>query len=110
MVDFTKIGAFVQDSSYPAWLATGKGDCVYANPALERLTGLNLKEIVQADWRSFLLEEDQAAATASCQGSTATGARYRARVRMRVIDGVATAVGLTAFGHGSDDGAELWSF
>ena len=110
MVDFTKIGAFVQDSSYPAWLATGKGDCVYANPALERLTGLNLKEIVQADWRSFLLEEDRAAATASWQGSTATGAPYRARVRMRGIDGVATAVDLTAFGHGTDDGAELWLF
>jgi PAS domain S-box-containing protein len=110
MVDITKIGAFVQNSPYPAWLATSKGDCVYANPALERLTGLSLEEILQADWRTFLLEEDLAAATASWQGSLATGTPYRVRVRMRGIDGIATAVDLIALGHGTDDGAELWLF
>src|ERR1700728_1959798 len=109
MVDITKIDAFVHNSPYPAWLATGKGDCVYANPALERLTGLNLEEIIQADWRSFLLEEDRATAKASWQGSIATRTPCRVRVRMRGIDGVATPVDLIALGYGTDDG-ELWLF
>jgi PAS domain S-box-containing protein len=110
MVDITKIGAFVQNSPYPAWLATGKGDCVYANPALERLTGLNSEEIKHADWRSFLQEEDRAAATASWQASLATRTPYRMRVRMQGIDGVATTVELIAFGCKVDDGTELWLF
>ncbi len=110
MVDITKIGAFVQNSPYPAWLATGKGNCVYANPALERLTGLNSEEIKQADWRSFLQAEDRAAATASWQASLATRTPYRMRVRMQGIDGVATTVELIAFGHKVDDGTELWLF
>src|SRR5580700_5094463 len=110
MVDITKIGAFVQNSPYPAWLATGKGDCVYANPALERLTGLNSEEIKEADWRSFLQQEDRAAATASWQASLATRTPYRMRVRMQGIDGVTTTVELIAFGYKVDDGTELWLF
>jgi PAS domain S-box-containing protein len=110
MVDITKIGTFVQNSAYPAWLATSAGQCVYANPALERLTGLNSEKIIQADWRSFLLEEDRAAATASWQGSIATRTPYRLRVRMRAVDGVATPVDLIALGHATDDGAELCLF
>jgi PAS domain S-box-containing protein len=110
MVDITKIGAFVQNSPYPAWLATGKGDCVYANPALERLTGLNSEQINQADWRSFLLEEDRALATASWQRSLATGTPCHTRVRMRGFDRVSTTVELMAFGHTVDDGTELWLF
>src|SRR3984885_12295643 len=110
MVDITKIGAFVQNSPYPAWLATGKGDCVYANPALERLTGLNSEQINQADWRSFLLEEDRAVATASWQRSLATGTPFHTRVSMRGFDGVSRTVELMAFGHTVDDGTELWLF
>src|SRR5580700_9238360 len=110
MVDITKIGAFVQNSPYPAWLATGKGDCVYANPALERLTGLNSEEIKEADWRSFLQQEDRAAATASWQASLATRTPYRMRVRMQGIDGVATTVELIAFGYKVDNGPELWLY
>ena len=56
------------------------------NPALERLTGLNSEEIKQADWRSFLQEEDRAAPAASWQGSFANGTPYCAQVRMRGSD------------------------
>jgi PAS domain S-box-containing protein len=110
MVDIAKVGTFVQNSPHPAWLATGNGDCVYGNPALERLTGLNPEEIIQADWRSFLLEEDRVAATASWRRSLATGIPDRVRVRMRGIDGVTPTVELIAFGHKVDDGTELWLF
>jgi PAS domain S-box-containing protein len=110
MVDITKIGAFVQNSPYPAWLATSKGDCVYANPALERLTGLNSEEVVKVNWGSFLVKEDRAGATASWQESLATGTPYRVRVRMGGSDGGAAAVDLIAFGRGDDDGDELWLF
>jgi hypothetical protein len=56
-------------------------------PALERLTGLNSEKIKQADWRSFLQEEDRAAPTASWQRSLANGTPYCAQVRMRGSDG-----------------------
>src|SRR5260370_38898605 len=59
MADITKIDDFIQSSPHPAWLATTQGNCVYANPALERLTGFNSDRINQADWRSFLLEETE---------------------------------------------------
>jgi PAS domain S-box-containing protein len=110
MVDIAKVGTFVRNSPYPAWLATGNGDCVYGNLALERLTGLNSEEIIQADWRSFLLDEDRVAATASWQRSVANGTPYRTRVRLRGFDSVSTPLELIAFGHKVDDGTELWLF
>jgi PAS domain S-box-containing protein len=110
VVDITKIDNFVHSSPHPGWLATSNGDCIYANPALERLTGLNSDQIKQADWRSFLLEEDRVAATASWQSSLATGTPYRTRVRMRGFDGVPSAVELIAFGQKVSDGTEVWLF
>ena len=86
MADITKIDTFIQSSPHPAWLATTQGHCVYANPALERLTGFNSDQINQADWRSFLLEEDRAVASASWQRSLATGAAYRVQVRSQPLN------------------------
>ena len=82
-------------------LATTQGHCVYANPALERLTGLNSDQINRADWRSFLLEEDRAVASASWQRSLATGTPYCLQVLVRRSDGVPECVELIAFGHKS---------
>jgi PAS domain-containing protein len=65
MADISNIDTFVQGSPHPAWLATTQGRCVYADPALERRTGFHSDHINQADWRSFLLEEDRAVASAS---------------------------------------------
>jgi PAS domain S-box-containing protein len=110
MVEITKIDSFVHSSPQPAWLATSDGDCIYANPTLERLTGLNSDQIDHADWRNFLLEEDRVAATACWQRSLASGTPYRTRVRIRGVDGVPTTVELIAFGHKVVDGTELWLF
>jgi PAS domain-containing protein len=41
MADITKIDTCIQSSPHPAWLATTQGYRVYANPALERLTGFD---------------------------------------------------------------------
>jgi PAS domain S-box-containing protein len=57
MAEVTKIDAFVQSSPHPAWLATSGGECLYFNPALERLIGLKSDETNQVDWLSFVLEE-----------------------------------------------------
>ena len=110
MTDITKIDAFVQSSPHPAWLATSRGDCVYVNPALERLIGLKTDQINQVDWRSFVLEQDRAAASAFWQQSLASGTPYRATIRLRSFDGVPVAVELIAFGHTLSDGTELWLF
>jgi formate hydrogenlyase transcriptional activator len=110
MVDTAGIDAFVQSSPYPAWLASGKGECVCANPALARLTGRNSDQINQADWRSFLFEEDREAASASWEGSIATGTPYRMRVRLQRFDGQPETVELIAFGHQVSERTELWLF
>lgn len=110
MVDISKLETFVQSSPFPAWLATSKGSCVYANLALGRLTGLDSDQTNQAHWSSFLLEEDQAIATASWQSSLRTGDPYRARVRMRGFGGLPATVELIAFGQKVGDGRELWLF
>jgi PAS domain S-box-containing protein len=110
MVDITKIDAFVQSSPHPAWLATSRGECLYVNPALERLTGLKSDQINQVDWCSFVLEEDRAAASASWQRSLASGIPYRTRVRLLGFDGVPATVELIAFGRTLNDGTELWLF
>src|ERR1700723_336843 len=110
MADITKIGDFFQSSPHPAWLATSRGECLYVNPALARLTGLQSDQINQVDWRSFVLEEDRAAASASWQRSLASGTLYLTRVRLRGFDGIPATVDLTAFGHTHNDGTELWLF
>jgi PAS domain S-box-containing protein len=110
MTDITKIDAFVQSSPHPAWLATSRGECLYVNPALERLTGLKSDQINQVDWRSFVLEEDRFAASASWQRSLVSGTPYRTTVRLRGFDGVPATVELIAFGHTLNDGTELWLF
>src|ERR1700751_4341690 len=110
MAKITKIDAFIQSSPPPAWLATTQGHCVYANPALQRLTGFNLDQINQADWRSFLLEEDRAVASASWQRSFATGTPDRVQVHMRGSDGAPEYVELIAFGHTVNDCTQLWLF
>ncbi|MDX6460717.1 MAG: hypothetical protein QOE55_4414, partial [Acidobacteriaceae bacterium] len=86
MADITKIDTLIQSSPHPAWLATTRGHCVYANPALERLTGFNSDQINRAEWRSFLLEEDRAVASASWQRPPATGTPYRVLVRSQPLD------------------------
>jgi PAS domain S-box-containing protein len=110
MADITKIDTFIQSSPHPAWLATTQGQVVYANPALERLTGFNSNKITQTDWRSFLLEEDRVAASVSWQKSLSRGTPYRAQVRMRGNDDVPECVELIAFGHKADNDRELWLF
>lgn len=91
-------------------LATSKGECVYANAALERLAGLNSDQINQVDWRSFILEEDRDDASAGWQRSLASGNPYRMRARLRGFDGVPATVELIAFGQKLNDETELWLF
>jgi PAS domain S-box-containing protein len=85
MADRTKIDTFIQSSPHPAWLATTQGHCVYANPALERLTGFNSDQINQLD----PLPKGNCAsqpASASWQRSLATGAAYRVQVRSQPLN------------------------
>ncbi len=67
-----KIGAFVESSPHPAWLASSDGICTYANPALQRLTGLNSHQIELHDWLRFVVDEDREAARTSWKLSVAT--------------------------------------
>jgi PAS domain S-box-containing protein len=106
MIETTEINCSIQSFPHPAWLATSNGHCTHANPALERLTGLNWDQIIHADWRNLLIEEDRIATSTCWQSHLATGTPYRARVRMRAFDGLPVTVELIAFGNG----AGLWMF
>ncbi len=110
MFDIKKIDAFLQSSQYPSWLVTSDGNCVYANPALQRLTGLSSEQLNQADWRTLLLDDDRETASASWQESLATSTPYRTRVHIRGFDRVPTTVELIGFDYKVDDGTELWLF
>jgi len=110
MAEIMKIDSFVQSSPHPAWLATSRGECLYVNPALVRLTGLKSDQISLVDWRTFVLEEDRVAASASWQRSLASCTPFRTTIRLRGHDGVPATVELIAFGHALDDGTELWLF
>src|SRR5260370_9787133 len=107
MADITKIDAFIRSSPHPAWLATTQGHCVYANPALERLTGFNSDQVNQADWRKFLLEEDRGVPSASWQESLAQGAPYRVQVPIRRSDDIPKFVHLITLAHKTVDDTEL---
>ena len=110
MTDISRIDAFVQSSPHPTWLATRQGECLYVNPALERLTGLTSDRINRIDWRSFVLEEDRVSASADWQRSLVSAVPYRTTVRLLGFDGVPATVELIAFGHTLNDGTELWLF
>jgi formate hydrogenlyase transcriptional activator len=110
MVDTAKIDAFFRSSPDPVWLSTNSGDCVYANPALERMTGLHSAQITRCDWESFLVESDRASVRASWQTALVTGNPFCARVRLQRIDGNLTTVDLTGYGHRLENGIELWLF
>src|ERR1700722_7040245 len=110
MAEITKIDSFVQSSPHPAWLATSRGECLYVNPALVRLTGLKSDQIDQVDWRTFVLEEDRVAASASWQRSLASCTPFRTAIRLQGFDNVPATVDLTAYRHTLNDGTELWLF
>jgi len=105
-----QISAFVESSPHPVWLASSNGMCTYANPALQRLTGLNSGQMEEQDWLKFVVEEDREAAKASWKLSIATQTPYRTRVRIVGIDGVPVTVDVTAFGHSTNNGDQLWLF
>ena len=86
MSDIKKFEVFVHGFPNPAWLAKGNGECIYANAALERFTRLHSDQIKHAHWRSFLLREDRAVASASWQRLFATGTPYRVHVRSQPLD------------------------
>jgi PAS domain S-box-containing protein len=110
MIDASKINAWFQGSPNLVWLAGNGCDCLYGNPALQRLTGLDSNQIYQLDWRYLLLEEDRAVATACWQRSVAAGTPYHSRVRIRKRNGAGVPVDLQAFRHRANDEAEIWLF
>ena len=110
MIDSAKIEAFVHGLPHPAWLATSSGDCACANAAFRGLTGLTSDQLQQADWLTFLLEEDREFVKVSWQRSLARSTPYHARVRIRGFDDVPATVELIGFAHNMSDGQELWLF
>ena len=111
MTDIAEIGTFIQPSPYPAWLADFNGRCVYANPALERLTGLSSTQLTQMTWLDLLVQENRPDAMALWQHSRAAAIPYRVRVCiLRTNTDDCAPVELIALGHRSTRNRELWLF
>jgi len=111
MTDSTDIGAFVQGSPHPSWLAHSDGRCIYANPAVERLTGAVVGQLEGTSWMDFLIDEDKPQARRAWQDSRSTGHPLRIRICLRgaTPDSFAN-VDLIAFGHYADGIGEMWLF
>src|SRR3954451_9382941 len=59
MTDSTEIRAFVQGSPHPSWLSDSNGCCIYANPALERLTSVGSEQLEGSQWLDLIVGEDK---------------------------------------------------
>lgn len=105
------VGAFVQGSPHPAWLTDSDGRCIYANPALSQLTGLNSAQLEQMHWLEFVVEGDRAEASSLWQESRVTGSPYRAPLSLRCAGRAPGAyVELIAFGHDASVTDGVWLF
>jgi signal transduction histidine kinase len=112
MTEKIDIGAFVQGSPHPTWLAHSDGRCVYANPILTRLTGLSSTQLKQTHWLELVTDEDRPTARVAWQHSQFGGTPLHVvGVCLRSVDPEnSTPVKLIAFRHNPTDGGELWLF
>ncbi len=111
MTDTTDIGTFVQGSPHPSWLADSDGRCIYANPALERLTGVGVDQLEGTYWLDLLIDEDKPQASEAWRESQSTGRPLRVRVCLRgATPDSYPHVELIAFGHYSGGMGEIWLF
>ena len=111
MTEKIDIGAFVQGSPHPAWLAHSDGRCVYANPILTRLTGLSSAQLKQKHWLELVIDEDRPTAESAWQHSQSDGTPIHVGACLRSIDPEnCTPVELIAFRHNPTHGGEQWLF
>jgi PAS domain S-box len=112
MTDSTDIRAFVQGSPHPSWLSDSDGRCIYANPALERLTGADARQLEGSHWLDLLVGEDRPQARESWQESRAGGRSLRIRVCIRGTspENNYAPVEVIGFGHYVTEIGELWVF
>ncbi|WP_187142968.1 PAS domain-containing sensor histidine kinase [Terriglobus albidus] len=104
------IRAFVQGSPHPSWLVHSDGHCIYANLALEQLTGARVEPPGGTYWLDLLVDDDKPQAIHAWQESLSTGLPLRIYVRLRGARPASyTHVELIAFGH-SDGPEEIWLF
>ncbi len=111
MTDSTEIGAFVQGSPHPSWLSDSNGCCIYANSALERLTGVGSLQLEGSQWLDLVVGEDRPQTRVAWHESRAGTRSLRVRVCIRgTSPDICAPVEVIGFGHYVAGVGELWLF
>src|SRR5258708_20443227 len=59
MIDKTAVGAFLEYSPNPTWLADSDGRCVYANQALRDISAISTDQLGDLNWLELVTDEDR---------------------------------------------------
>ena len=110
-MDIAVVGAFLEYSSNPTWLADSDGRCVYANRALRKISAIGANQHSDLSWLEFVADEDRNMSSTLWQEARVRNELYRARFFLGGKNSARrSAVDVVGAGHVAPDGAEVWLF
>jgi PAS domain S-box-containing protein len=113
MMNTTVLGALLEYSPNPTWLADSDGRCIYANQKLRETTALSAAQLGDLSWPELVAEEDRQMSSSLWQEARIHHQPYRARFFLRARNsarGSAVAVDAVGMGLIALDGSEVWLF
>jgi PAS domain S-box-containing protein len=111
MMDTTVLGALLEYSPNPTWLADSDGRCIYANQELKEMASLSKAELGSMNWLELVAEEDRQMSSTLWQEARIHHQPYRARFFLRARNSARRcAVDAVGTGHIALDGSEVWLF
>ena len=111
MMNTTVLGALLEYSPNPTWLADSDGRCIYANQELKEMTSLSKAELGSMNWLELVAEEDRQMSSTLWQEARIHHQPYRARFFLRARNSARRcAVDAVGTGHIALDGSEVWLF
>jgi PAS domain S-box-containing protein len=111
MIDKTAVGAFLEYSPNPTWLADSDGRCVYANQALREISAISVDGLDDLSWLELVADEDKNLSSTLWQEARVHSQPYRARFFLGGKNSArGSVVDVVGAGHVAPDGAEVWLF
>jgi PAS domain S-box-containing protein len=111
MMNTTVLGALLEYSPNPTWLADSDGRCIYANQKLRETTALSAAQLGNLNWPELVVEEDRQMSSTLWQEARIHHQPYRACFFLRARNSARRcAVDAVGTGHIALDGSEVWLF
>jgi PAS domain S-box-containing protein len=111
MINMAVVGAFLEYSPNPTWLADSDGRCVYANRALRKISANGANELSDLSWLELVADEDRNKSSTLWQQARINNQLYRTRFYFGGKNSAGRgAVDVVGAGHVAPDGAEVWLF